>query len=304
MPQSGDILSQLLQGTESYDPDPTAFAADRAAREGAILQHIRAQVQGGMNVQDPVATPAPAYGPIDKLGQVLGLESKFKPVSPGLSDQMWAGGQVAKNERDSQRMDKLQSIQQFGTQFGTDPARKLAGTLGEPEIGAELPSGVKGIGELREQDRINKIQAMQNSLDIQTQRIGMQEANSAIRDYVSQGRLDLANQLASYTKERMTDAETKQKNAPLDKMYNDLNESLNRRLQSIDQQLANTTEGSVQEQRLLDQRDKLEKRQRKMLEKAGTYKTPQELGKDYYEEEPPAKAGSSSYRPLPALSEH
>ncbi len=294
-----DFLQSLLQGElESSPSDPNT--ADRNAQLNAITQYIRA------GNTEPVRIENPAYGPVGSVLQSLGLRSRYRPVTPQMSNEMWLGGQIQGQEKSADQMKKLGAIQDFGTQFGTEPARKLSGTIGAPEIGEDLPTNVKGMGELREQDRINKVQAMMNSLDIATQRQGMQEAAMLSREFVASGKLDLANQVAHMTQTRITDAENKSEQAPLNQMGHSLLSSIDSQEGQLIKQRADLIasgqdESSAAVQYLDKERNALLKRRMKLFKIQGTAKTPADYGALYDDSDESAQPQKGKVKP-PAKS--
>src|ERR1039458_3898229 len=92
-------------------------------------------------------------------------------------------------------MKKLGAIQDWGTQFGTKSAREMSGTIGAPEIGADLPEGVKGQGELRMSAQDLTLQKALMSNNIQQQNVANRELGMQIREAQMQGNQARSDQL-------------------------------------------------------------------------------------------------------------
>ena len=298
MPQSGDFLQSLLQGDLGEGAGP--YGNDRQAAIDAIVQHIRAQNDAGMNVSDPVAVPRPAYGPIDKLGQVLGIAPKFQPVSPQLSNQMWLGGQVAQRGRTQDQEDKLDEILKTSEELGTDAGRAVGRTLGAPELAEDIPAGVRGMGELRGTAQDLKYQQMLNSSEAKQQELAYKYFASEMRGAAAENNAQRLNTLARVTQERAAVATEKQENAPINQLVQDTMGDLRaeeNHLLSIQAQLAGGTSSTPEQLKSIqDQLDDVKRRRRSLLRGREKIKTGADLDKLLYEDKdtspaPPPPAG-------------
>ncbi len=284
-----DFLQSLLQGELESSPNNPA-TADRAAHLDAITQYLRA------GNTEPVAVENPSYGPISDLLRKLGVQSRYRPVTPQMSNEMWLGGQVEGQEKQAQRLKNLGAIQDFSTGMGTEPGRQLAHTLGEDEIGEELPRGVKGVGELRMSAQDIQLQRALMSNDIQQQRLAQQELAMQTRQAIADGNMQRAQQLIQLSQERVGLEEEHMTEAPLNQMGHSLLSSIDSQEGQLIKQRADLIasgqdESSAAVQYLDKERNVLIKRRQKLLKIQGTAKTPADYGALYDDEEEPAPKG-------------
>jgi hypothetical protein len=201
-----DFLSDLLNTSLESSPggetpgwlgsDPNRMAVDRASSVEAIKHYL---VTG----QPPPEVQAPSYGPVDALLKGIGARSKFRPVNPGLSEDMSLAGDIRKSEGQGALLDKLKAVQEQGMQFGTNSARTTAETLGAPELEASFPKDVKGIGELRVSQQDLTLQKLLMSQDVKEQQLGLQQQAMQVREAIANGNMDRAQQLIQMGQQRI-----------------------------------------------------------------------------------------------------
>ena len=281
-----DFMQSLLSGELGSDMnDPNT--ADRAAKLNAITQYLR---NGNT---EPTAVESPSYGPIGGILQNLGIRKRFQPVSPQLSNEMWLGGQVEAGEKSGEQMKKLGAIQDWGTQFGTKSAREMSGTIGAPEIGADLPEGVKGQGELRISAQDLKMQQMMMSHDVKEQELGNKQYASELRAAASENNSARLQGLADLQERRTYDTEQHMEEQPVNQMVQDTMGDLRAEeshLQTLQANSVDPTQQAAYEKQIGD----IRKRRRGLISGRGGIKTSADLAKILYgdDSEPtPTKGG-------------
>lgn len=303
MPQAQDFLTSLLNSSLELDPNTTTGASslqDRSVATDAILHSINTG-------QEPTMVRSPSYGPIGDILQKLNIRKAFQPVSGRLRDQMGVAKKEYAGDQQSDREQTLKTIQNQGTQFGTESARAAATTLGEPELGAAFPKDVKGKGELVQSAQDIQIQKLVNSQDENERKMGLQQLMYETRLAASEGNRERAEQLMQIGQGKLDVSKAAQDlkeaqyaDAPTMKVSEMLFQSLGAQEMEVQKQYDSYLNGGVgeagdaqslrYEQRLADIQDK----KIKLLSGFGTAKSPSDVGTSVYGQSTPIKVPSKT----------